>query len=257
MRRRSFLLGLGSFAGLSALAWLKRNELVRWGLTHRVTDSVFVSANEPATASCIMSPEQTEGPFKARSLLRSDIREGRQGLRLDLNVKVVTGQSCQPLDNALVEIWHCDSAGRYSGYPEQLSRRAFDTLRLVGLRDPNKAHVEPMNDKTYLRGGQRTDNNGDVHFTTILPGWYDPRIPHIHVAVTVDDERRFTSQVYFPAEFTDAVYSRHPAYSPYGLCPYQFETDPVLADYADASGLMALPIRHGEGVRSDIRLVVG
>ncbi|SHM53782.1 hypothetical protein [Cryptosporangium aurantiacum] len=36
---------------------------------------------------------------------------------------------------------------------------------------------------TYLRGYQVTDASGKVTFTTIVPGWYSPRVAHIHLKV--------------------------------------------------------------------------
>lgn len=257
MNRRALLLGLASVCGASTIAWLRRNELIRWIMVNRESDDVkLTSINYELEAACQMSPEQTEGPFKVSSELRGDIREDRKGLPLLLDFQLLTNNTCLPLSNAVVEIWHCDAAGRYSGYPEDLARKPFDTMKLIGLNDPNNTHVAASNTKTYLRGAQLTDVDGRVQFTTIFPGWYDPRVTHVHVAVTVNNERRFTSQIYFPMDFANDVYATHPDYIEYGLCPYTHSTDPVLASYPKADGLLVMPQSYADGIKTGATLVV-
>jgi protocatechuate 3,4-dioxygenase beta subunit len=58
-----------------------------------------------------------------------------------------------------VYAWHCNKDGKYSMY---------DT----GFEDDN-----------FLRGVQEADENGQVTFTTIFPGAYMGRWPHIHFEV--------------------------------------------------------------------------
>src|SRR6185436_5496579 len=65
--------------------------------------------------------------------------------------------------------------------------------------------------ETFLRGFQRTDDCGMVAFTTIYPGWYVSRTAHIHVIVHLPDGRRATTQLYFPDQLSDQVFS-HPPY---------------------------------------------
>jgi protocatechuate 3,4-dioxygenase beta subunit len=40
--------------------------------------------------------------------LRQDLREDQQGVPLVLDIGVMDVTTCQPLDQALVEIWHCN-----------------------------------------------------------------------------------------------------------------------------------------------------
>lgn len=56
-------------------------------------------------------------------------------------------------------MWHCDGQARYSMY------------------------TEGVEDETWLRGVQVADAKGAVSFTTILPGCYAGRWPHIHLEV--------------------------------------------------------------------------
>ncbi len=72
---------------------------------------------------CVMAVEETQGPywFDVDSI-RRDIREERPGLQLNLALRVQDVRNCDPdggapgVANAVVEIWHCDAGGVYSGY---------------------------------------------------------------------------------------------------------------------------------------------
>jgi protocatechuate 3,4-dioxygenase beta subunit len=86
----------------------------------------------PDDLSCILTPEQIEGPyFLDTGLLRRDIAEDRVGipLRLDLRLAAVAGESCEPLRGALVEVWHADAEGAYSGTPENRETSAMPPER--------------------------------------------------------------------------------------------------------------------------------
>lgn len=55
----------------------------------------------------ILTPETSNGPyFLPRSqTLRQDIREGQLGVPLSLEIGVIDIDTCQPLDDVLVDIW--------------------------------------------------------------------------------------------------------------------------------------------------------
>jgi protocatechuate 3,4-dioxygenase beta subunit len=89
------------------------------------------------------------------------------------------------LRNAVVDIWHCDALGNYSG---------------VGGGDA----------ETYLRGTQVTNSEGIVEFRTIYPGWYMARTVHIHAKVHLDSLTVLTTQLYFDEDVTASVYERDP-----------------------------------------------
>jgi protocatechuate 3,4-dioxygenase beta subunit len=55
-----------------------------------------------------------------------------------------------------------------------------------------------------------TDAAGVATFTTIYPGWYPGRAVHIHFKIRPTEQTDFTSQVFFPEEFTDQVYTQEP-----------------------------------------------
>jgi len=116
--------------------------------------------------------EQTEGPFfKPRSPERADLREtGVAGRAVDLFGLVLT-RSCEPVTDAVVDLWHADDAGAYDN---------------KGFR---------------LRGHVLTDHEGRYAFRTIMPGLYPGRTRHYHVKIKAPGETPvLTTQFYFPEE---------------------------------------------------------
>ncbi|MGN6257974.1 MAG: intradiol ring-cleavage dioxygenase [Solirubrobacterales bacterium] len=132
-------------------------------------DGTRAAAGGGATSApdCVLTPEQEEGPFYIDfARVRRDIVEDRPGVPLALAIAVVDSNTCKPIHNAAVDVWHCDAMGIYSGEPSEGS---------VG--------------KTYLRGIQLTGANGRVEFKTIYPGQYPGRTTHIHVKVHIGGHR--------------------------------------------------------------------
>ena len=195
--RRQALALLGTSAG-GAL-------LVTWGPRMRAPSGswrLIQTANAATLPSCIVRPEETEGPyFVDEKLERSDIRSDpstgtvKDGARLALafSVSRIDGSSCVPFEGVLVDVWHCDALGVYS----DVSDPSFDT---VGQK--------------FLRGYQVTDANGAASFVTIYPGWYQGRTVHIHFKLRTDPDAEqaleFTSQLYFDDELTDIVQAQQP-----------------------------------------------
>src|SRR4051812_1107105 len=69
-----------------------------------------------ATASCQLWSEQDEGPYRSdHHPVRRDVTEGRVGMPLRLGL--VLGGEGRSLADRVVEIWQCDAAGHYSGFP--------------------------------------------------------------------------------------------------------------------------------------------
>lgn len=163
------------------------------GSTSASTTETTGTAAETAS-TCVVKPEQTEGPYYVDTQLnRSDIREEREGIPLELTFNVSrvdegNAAACGPLAGALVDIWHCDALGEYSGV-EDNAAGDFDTRG-----------------ETFLRGYQVTDENGTARFTTIYPGWYQGRAVHIHLrSATAPSPTRVTSS---PRSSTSTTPSR-------------------------------------------------
>jgi protocatechuate 3,4-dioxygenase beta subunit len=168
----------------------RRDSLIRLG-GFAVTALGVRGLDAPAAAatgvSCILTPEQTEGPYYiAGEKLRRNITDGHPGAPLVLRTFVVDATTCRPIRNAAVDIWHADAAGVYSGFGTGASNR------------------------TFMRGIQRSNAKGLAQFRTVYPGWYQGRTVHIHVKVHVSGNVVHTGQLYFPDSMTDAVYRRAP-----------------------------------------------
>jgi len=152
-------------------------------------DADAASAGPAAVASglvsCVLAPEQTEGPYYVDdAAIRRNVTDGKTGAALTLRLTVVNVASCKPIRGAAVEIWHCDAVGVYSGVQGD-----------TGM---------------FLRGVQRTDAKGLAIFRTIYPGWYQGRTVHIHTMVHLGGNVVHTGQLYFPDGLTDVVYRRSP-----------------------------------------------
>lgn len=128
-------------------------------------------------ATCVLTPQVTDGPYYLDDMvLREDVTEGKAGIPLELTMLVSDTSTCAPIENAAVEIWHCDALGFYSGFVQN-SPGGTDEYQDDGS-DP----------ETFLRGLQLTDADGYVTFQTIYPGWYSGRDIHIHLKVQVGGE---------------------------------------------------------------------
>lgn len=151
-----------------------------------------------SSAACAtLTEELTQGPFWVdEKLNRSDIRPDSEtgaiqtGIPLTLTINLQDASaSCTPQIGAYVDIWHANAQGAYSD--------------VSGSGNPNNIGVD------WLRGYQVSDDNGQVTFTTIYPGWYVWRTIHIHFRVRLtladDTEVNFTSQLFFDESVNSAV----------------------------------------------------
>jgi protocatechuate 3,4-dioxygenase beta subunit len=114
--------------------------------TSTTTTPATTGATSGTAGTCAVSPNETVGPYPSLSqFVRSDIREDRPGLPLNLAITVVNANSaCAPVAGASVEIWQCDVAGAYSQYGSARTQ-------------------------TFLRGIQTTNASGQVNFVTGSP----------------------------------------------------------------------------------------
>ena len=129
--------------------------------------------------TCRSWAEQDEGPYhRDAQPERRDLVEDRDGVVLQLGIRLAR-RGKRTSGDAIVEIWHCDALGRYSGFPPP------DSSTVVTAATAPRTHY--LADQTFLRGRQPTDNNGMVEFHTIYPGWYPGRTVHIHLMVHLQD----------------------------------------------------------------------
>ena len=170
-------------------------------------DGPFSKAFGQSSSTAIATPIETEGPYWVdEQLNRSDLSVDptdnsiQPGFPLVLNVTVlqlVDGVTT-PVSDAYVDLWHCNASGVYSDEQAQNS---------VG--------------KKFLRGYQVTDENGDVRFLTIYPGWYSSRAVHIHCRVRVysgdQTTTNLTTQFFFDDVITTEIYNQ----APYNQRPFR------------------------------------
>lgn len=167
---------------------------------------------------CTALPRETAGPFPAdgtnvrdgqvvnilteQGVIREDIRTSiggltpvAEGVPVQLEITLVdVRNACAPLQGHAVYLWQCDAAGVYSIY---------------GAADRN-----------YLRGVAVSDSAGRLRFTTVFPGCYPGRWPHLHFEVfasptnAVDGATALlTSQFAFPETACAEVYAIDPRYA--------------------------------------------
>jgi protocatechuate 3,4-dioxygenase beta subunit len=187
-----------------------------------------VAAATAPVASCQFSPSVPEGPFYFDTkLVRHETAEGRPGIPIEYRLTVVNA-NCQPVMNAAVDIWQCDSDGVYSGYAGQATG----------------ANTTGM---TFLRGIQPTNAQGLAHFTAIYPGWYPRRLTHLHVKIHLSSKAIVTTNLFYPDAVNAEVYTS-PQYKAHGPNPTTVGQDVELkGDTARFKTLMLNVTQDGSG----------
>lgn len=201
---------------------LARQRLGRRGLLALMGGSaVALVASAPAAmaaeALCVVDASETAGPYPGdgsnnapgntsnilseSGVVRSDIRSSfgtsssvAAGLQLTLKIKIGdAGNACAALPGYAIYLWHCTQDGLYSLYTAP--------------------------DENYLRGVQVADADGIVTFTTIFPGCYPGRWPHMHFEIypsldLATDHRNavLTSQFALPEDVCREVYATAAGY---------------------------------------------
>ena len=187
MKRRDLLKKLGTLGAASAIPGSRR-------LFSKKNEILSVSKLPPGIAhpNCVLIPSETRGPYPLDlsndpTYFRQNITEGKSGIPFTLILNVVDiNNDCAPIESARVDVWHCNAEGVYSGFQQP------------------GANTEG---ETFCRGIQLTDENGQVKFNTIFPGWYAGRITHIHFEIYLNAVLSITSQLAFPEDITTEAYN--------------------------------------------------
>ncbi|WP_406144204.1 intradiol ring-cleavage dioxygenase [Streptomyces sp. NBC_01012] len=216
-RRRLFALG-GAVAltGIGAAG----HATARSAAAGTETLSSARAAAVAADACMQLTSESIEGPYYVDyELFREDVVEDRTGIPFTLTLRVVDTETCEPIPDSAIEIWHCDASGVYSGFTDAGNGGGG------GGGGGVSAQGVPTDDLTWLRGIQMTDDEGHVTFRTVFPGWYTGRAVHIHTKVHTGGTRTsdgyeggrtcHTGQFYFEE---DAVIATE------GISPYAENT---------------------------------
>jgi protocatechuate 3,4-dioxygenase beta subunit len=202
------------------------------------TDAGSSSADGAANTeagSCAVTPEGEIGPYFAddsasgfnRSNVVSNIdgSSAQSGVPLVLTVTVIdTEKGCTPYANAQIDIWHCNASGVYSDIAS-----------------------ENTSSESWLRGYQVTDANGQVTFTTIIPGWYAGRTTHIHLRVrstyseaSSTSDGTNTTQLFFTQTLDDTLATTVAPYSAEGTNPTTNAGDHVYSGETNGANFLAL-----------------
>ncbi|EOD44455.1 putative protocatechuate -dioxygenase beta subunit protein [Neofusicoccum parvum UCRNP2] len=175
--------------------------------------------------TCVLVPETTRGPYwrPNSQLLRQDITEGQPGVPLWLDIGVIDMETCEPLNNALVSLWHCNATGSYSSFTDLDPNTPFhDLLNQMNVTNFTIGETDLHTDTTtFLRGIWPTDANGMLEMKTVFPGFYAERTIHIHTQVMTDWVLRnngtvssgkvvSTGQVYFDEEISARLMALEP-----------------------------------------------
>lgn len=172
------------------------------------TPTASPTATAAAASPLAAVPDETAGPFPGdgsnginvlddSGIVRSDIRSSfgsstttAAGVPLTIKLTVREASTGNILTGAAVYLWHCDRDGNYSLYSD-------------GLANEN-----------YLRGVQQVDDTGTATFSSIYPGCYSGRWPHIHFEVykglataVASGPIVKTSQIALPQETDALVYA--------------------------------------------------
>lgn len=214
-------------------------------------------AADSGGGSCTLIPQETAGPYPGdgtngpnalamSGIERSDLRASltgsvvAEGVLLTVTLTILDA-SCTPVAGRAVYLWHCDRTGSYSLYASGLES------------------------VSYLRGVQVSDSNGRVSFTTIFPGCYDGRWPHMHFEVfddlasaTSGNEAITTSQLALPEETCALVYatSGYEA-SVANLAGANLETDNVFNDDGAESQLASVSGDVSAGLVATLTVMAG
>lgn len=182
-----------------------------------------LSGGTPAAqaATCVLTPEVTEGPYWVENrLTRRDVTGGQRGAPLRLRLRVQDATTCRAIGGADVEIWHANAAGDYSGVQG--------------------------NTRRWLRGHQRADAAGVVLFDTVYPGWYSGRTPHIHLKVHAGGTVVHTGQLFFPERVSRFVYARG-VYAPRGQADVANASDGIYRQAGGSRAQLALARQARDG----------
>lgn len=185
-RRRFLQLGLGATAGILTTGI---------GCNNASGETAQTAGD---SASCHITPDQTIGPFYPHikngdgdvDLTHIQGKDGQAEGTVILVRGQIKDENCQPIENALVEIWQANHHGRYS-------------------HEGDSQNSNPLDPNFEGWGEMTTGADGNYGFKTIKPAAYsfdDPanpenwRTPHIHFKVSRRGFHELITQMYFEGE---------------------------------------------------------
>jgi protocatechuate 3,4-dioxygenase beta subunit len=84
-----------------------------------------------------------------------------------LDIGVIDIETCQPLPNVLIDIWHANATGFYAGhphpYPHLVDEKPATEGRRKGLRT---GYPRTVDEENWLRGAWATNEKGVAQFSS-------------------------------------------------------------------------------------------
>lgn len=207
------------------------------GGTARITGAYADPFTAPGGTACSLVCQTTIGPCHTTSPMREDVSNGIDGLPVLLSLRVLD-ERCQPIANSIVEIWHTNYKGIYSGMINTMCNSAAEDRAAE-----------------YFRGYVRTDASGVAKFKTCYPGWYRGRAVHIHVRVMSGEymaadnaAASVITQVLFTDELVRQVSNDVALYRAFGQPDTLLTTDNVVGAIADKTPYVLDVSQASDGV---------
>lgn len=77
------------------------------------TPNTDVSTLFSSNASCILTPDVTQGPYYVGGeYIRTDVTDGQEGIPTTIDYQVIDVATCEPVANVYLEAWHCNATGK-------------------------------------------------------------------------------------------------------------------------------------------------
>jgi protocatechuate 3,4-dioxygenase beta subunit len=147
--------------------------------------------------------------------------ENQDGVPLYLDIGVLDTNTCEPLESALVDLWHCNATGLYSSFEPLSPNTPFEEL-LAQLNITNPQGVDLQSGNTiFFREMWPTDSNGMMERKAIIQRFYVERTMHVHAQVhtnlfirtngtVVSDSTISTGQIFFAEDLSEQIMALEP-----------------------------------------------
>ena len=177
---------------------MNRRKFLITGATSILITASQAKGSRESLSLVRLTPPEIEGPFypvRAQKDKDFDLTKikGHEHKALGKHVNIVGSvfdSVGQPVENAIVDLWQANAAGKYS-HPN----------------DPNPA---PTDQNFQGWAIVPSGKDGEFKFKTVLPGAYPAadgwmRPPHIHFKVTKEGYVDLVTQMYFPEHLLNEV----------------------------------------------------
>lgn len=161
-------------------------------VNHNMTGDGYTTSTASTTlfssyknASCILTPEVTEGPYYVTGeYFRTNVTESQEGVPVHLEYQYIDVSTCDVATGLYLEHWQANATGVYSGIVASGNGNEDDTTNL---------------NTTFLRGVAEVNSEGVAAFDTIFAGHYLGRATHIHL-ITQSGGEVFSNGTYAGGE---------------------------------------------------------